>query len=658
MKRIFSYLLPVFAAGTFAACSPISTIENRVDSLESRVVALETAVGKINERVDALKALVEGGTISSVEEKDGAYTITLSDGKVIKLNQGSVGVANPPVVSIDADGYWMVDYGKGAEYILVGGQKVKAVGADGVTPMFGVDAGGYWTVSYDGGKTYEQVKDADGAPVKAVPDGGSSEDKWFEKVSVADGNLEVVMKGGKSYKLPIVSDFSCVIKGADDVVTFTYGETKTFDVEMTGVASVMVSAPQNWSAKLENAVLSVTAPAAVTKALSADSDADVCLLVISEKGFSSISKLRVKVSDETPVVTYPGLYGKYSNGEDVVIGGVTVNKTTYPTVNYISSTSEDKTLKSGVNFVDADVVAEFSAAGLTLPFIVAGNTEGSRTVLNATTQVNLVSSETISDNVVRFQNIKLSTESISANYLIANTADNAINSIGFKDCGIELVGDKNLMYMAAARPVNALVMEDCDVKMNSTKATNNFILQVSGAVYTMAELTFTNNVFWSDSDNGVKAFSLYLDRKAAVSKLTVTHNTFVNLYPQASYAYCQINDMIAGDLSNNLFYFKDYATATANANGVATYTGIVKEETAGNVVEDDYAAFNNNYSIYGGDAIPTQKLKLGQNAKTTNIVFKLQADATEVFDFTDDSENFNIEKGIFKPKKAEYGAQR
>ena len=353
------------------------------------------------------------------------------------------------------------------------------------------------------------------------------------------------------------------------------------------------------------------------------------------------------------------LYTLYNLGFDIDVAGMVVNKTTFPSVNYISSTSKDKTLKSGVNFVDADVVAEFPAAGLTLPFIVAGNTEGSRTTLNATSQVNLVSSKTISDNVVRFQNINLSTEGTSEkNYLIANTADNAINSIGFKDCGIELVGDKSLMYMAATRPVNSLVMEECDVKMNSTKATNNFILQVSGAVYTMTELTFTNNVFWSDSETGTKSFSLYLDRKAAVTALTVTHNTFVNVYPQASYAYCQINDMVSGDIANNLFYFEDYTTATANAKGDGTYTGIVKEETSENVVEDDYSAFSNNYAIYAVETIPKQKLKLGQNAKTTSIVDKKQSEASEVFDFTDDSENFNIAKGIFKPKKAEYGAQR
>lgn len=46
MKKIFSYILPVFAALSFASCSDLSSLENRVDSLESRVEALENGVKK------------------------------------------------------------------------------------------------------------------------------------------------------------------------------------------------------------------------------------------------------------------------------------------------------------------------------------------------------------------------------------------------------------------------------------------------------------------------------------------------------------------------------------------------------------------------------------------------------------------------------------
>ena len=670
MKRIISFILPAAAAFLFACCTD-SGLGDRIDSLESRIVALEKNLGTLNDNVVALQAIVNGGVVTEVKEKDGVYTIVFSDGRTVTLAQGSTGVATAPVMGIDGDGFWTVSYdgGKTFEQVKRDGQPVKAVGTDGVTPKFGVDSEGYWTVSYDGGKTAERVKDADGNPVKAVAEAGGSTpvaDSWFSSVDAKGGKLVVVLKDGTTtFELPIASGFVCAIKGAEDVITFAYGETRTFDVELKGAASVMVSAPQDWKASFADPTLTVTAPAAATKALSADSDTDVCLLAISEGGVTALAKLRVKVSagsatdPDTPV--YTGLYARYMAGEEVEIAEVKVSKAAYPDANYISSTSEDKTLKSGVNFVEADVVAEFPAGKgneIVPPFFVVGNTEGTRTSLKATAQVQFNSTATIENNVIGLQNVELGTDGITEGYLIANMLDNAMNRISFKDCRINLVGDKSLMYMAATRPVNTFVVEDCDVKCNSTKSSENNLLKVSGADYTMAELTFTNNVFWSDSETGTKSFSLYLDRKAAVTKLTVTHNTFVNVYPQASYAYCQINDMVAGDLSNNLFYFKDYAAATVSVKGDATYTGIVKEETASNVVEDDYAAFNNNYAIYAVETIPAQKLKLGQNAKTTNIVSKKQSDASEVFDFTDDSENFNIAKGIFKPKKAEYGAQR
>ncbi len=664
MKRFFVLVSSVILAGAITSCTDISGLENRIDSAESRIAALEKNLGTLNSDIAALKKVVEGGTVSSVVEKDGVYTITFSDGTVITLNQGSTGIANAPIMSIDADGYWMVDYGDGPEYILVSGEKVKAVGDNGVTPQFGVDEAGYWTVSYDGGKTFSQVKDVNGNPVKAIADGSSTSDSWFRSVTVKGDTLEVVLNDGSTYALQIVKDFSCVIKDAEGTVEFAYAQTKTFAVEMKGVASVMLTAPQGWSAALEDDVLSITAPEAETKALSADSKTDVCLLAVSENGYTSLSKVKVTVSasvdpDPTPdpdpdpdpdPVTYPGLYGKYVNGEDVTIGSVTVNKTTYPTVNYISATSTDKTLKTGVNFVDADVVAELPTEDVALPFIVAGNTEGTRTVLTAASQVKFASSATISDNVVEFQNVSLSTDGIAEGYLLANTQDNTMERIALTDCRVDIVGDKNLSYMLSARNLNTFIVKDCDIKANSSKAV--YLMQIQANEFTTAELTITNNVFWSE--DAVKGFGIFHNRKGTVTSATITKNTFVNVYPQASYAYCQLNKLEGGSVSNNLFYFEDYTT---NCND--TYTGIVKAETKPTAAADVavYDTFLQNYAIYNS-SVPTKRMKVAQNINNGQIYNKAKADASEVFDFTDDSENFNISKGIFKSKSAAYGAQR
>lgn len=651
MKKIFSYILPMFAALSFASCSDLSSLENRVDSLESRVEALEKGVNKVNERVEAVQKLVEGGTVSNVVEKDGVYTITFADGKTITLNQGSVGVANPPVMTVDGEGYWMVDYGKGPEYVLSGNQKIKAIGTDGVTPIFGVDAESYWTVSYNGGQSYEQVKDVNGNPVKAVPDGGAVEDKWFNSVSNTGTYLNVELKDGRVCKLPIDVGFSCVIDETAKLVYFAPGETKTFNLKMKSVASLMVTAPQGWTASVQSAVLSVTAPLP-TKAISADSKTDVCILAFSSNNLSSISKLRVALGTMPPV-SYPGLYGKYYSGEDVTVGDIVVNKTNYPTVNYITSSSEDKTLKTGVNFVEADAMAEFPAAGVKLPIIVVGNVEGTRAELKTTGQIKLLSTETIADNVVIFKGIKLSTAGIGEGYLLSNTMDNAISNFGFYDCRLDVVGDKNLSYMLAARPVNSFEMKDCDVLANSSK-TNCYILQMQASAYSMQKLVFTNNVFWSDTENGTAGFVLYSDRQATISNVTINNNTFVNVYPPAAYGYGQMKSFSAGTISNNLVYFENYQNRVGDK-----YSGIVKEENK--LSDDTYNDSKSNYVIYAS-TIPEKKLKVGTNAtlKPGQIFNKTKAEAAaeEMFDFTEGSTNFDIAAGIFKPKDPKFGAKR
>ena len=157
MNKIFRiFAAAALIAGVSAACTDLSDFEDRIDSLEGRVTALETQILGLNANIEALQQLVAGGTINSATNNNGVWTLVLTNGETLTLTQGSIGVGNPPVMSVDKDGYWMVDYGTGATYILIDGNKVKAIGTDGKTPVFGVDANGFWTVSYDEGKTYTQ----------------------------------------------------------------------------------------------------------------------------------------------------------------------------------------------------------------------------------------------------------------------------------------------------------------------------------------------------------------------------------------------------------------------------------------------------------------------------------------------------------------------
>ena len=306
MKTITRILAAaVLLAGVFTACSDLSDLQDRVDSLESRVTALEKVIPSLNSNIEALQALMSAGTVNSAVQANGVWTITMSNGESISLTQGSIGVGNAPVMSVDKDGYWMVNYGSGAEYILNGEQKVLAIGTNGITPVFGVDAEGFWTVSYDNGKIFQQVLGADSQPVSALPSGEVA-DPYFEDVKLAEGILTVTLKGGETVLVPVVADFLCAIE-AEGMQTFADGETKPYNVTLKGVKNTMLTVPAGWKAALsepvENkAILTVTAPVR-TKAVIADSGSDISILAFSSQGYATIAKLQVQTAEGDVVIS-------------------------------------------------------------------------------------------------------------------------------------------------------------------------------------------------------------------------------------------------------------------------------------------------------------------------------------------------------------------
>lgn len=329
MKKLLKFMLPAVAVLIAAACqqSEIDDLERNIADLGSRLKALETQVDVLNANVEAIQKLLNGATINSVEEKNGVYTVTLSNGEVLTLTQGSEGGYYTPTISVDAEGYWTVSFdnktftritdadGKPVRAIAESGA-TGAKGEDGTTPQFKVDASGHWLVSYDGGKSFAQVLDADGKPVSAT--GGAVSDKFFADVRVEGSMLVVALLDGQTCRVPILENFKCVIAGADQIVTFALKETRDFGVTMDGVAHTVVTTPEGWSAELtakestaadgSTHTLRVSAPAAPADAVRAvaDTRTDVCILAVADNGLSTIAKLRVATSDmvlHTPVVT-------------------------------------------------------------------------------------------------------------------------------------------------------------------------------------------------------------------------------------------------------------------------------------------------------------------------------------------------------------------
>ena len=221
MKRILKATLTVLFASALllVSCGSYDDTElrDKVNELEDRVAKLESAV---NTNTQSIQALVEASKnndtvtgFSELTDKSG-YVITFASGKSITLHHGKDGMngATPTIgVKTDTDGqyYWTVN----GEWLLSGGQKVKAEGKDAVTPKFKIENDN-WFVSQDGGKTWTNL-------------GKAKEKDVFKSVALDGGFVNIVLADGTAFKLP-VSDGSLVsmIGSINAVPTYSDGASR------------------------------------------------------------------------------------------------------------------------------------------------------------------------------------------------------------------------------------------------------------------------------------------------------------------------------------------------------------------------------------------------------------------------------------------------
>lgn len=148
MKKLWNLLIMLTVV--FAGCNKTDDLWDEVHDLQKRLTKLEIQANNLNGNITALQELYRNGaTITTVNEENGAYTITLSNGKILRVVQ-KMEETIYPMVGIDSEGYWTVRYGNETpERILVGNSPVKATGEDGLTPEFRInEETGYWEIRY------------------------------------------------------------------------------------------------------------------------------------------------------------------------------------------------------------------------------------------------------------------------------------------------------------------------------------------------------------------------------------------------------------------------------------------------------------------------------------------------------------------------------
>lgn len=272
----------------------VDDLKDDVNDLKDRVALIEEQVKLLNDNVEVLAYVLDPQqkTIKSVTENNGQYVITLSDGSVMTLTIGQPGTIVQPEISVDNNGYWVVNGNPTG---------VKAVGEDGKNgegyPEFQVEEG-KWQVRF-GESGWSDVPGGDLGTETSLGD------QFFESASLSDDGTVFTIVGtkGQVYTFPVVASLVCEINGNETVVEFGYDSVREFDVKISGGEPLAPIYPAGWRAELTkkeadnadeyNYTLTVYAMLS-SRAATADNTSDIVVRV-NNGTLWAVDKLQVKM---------------------------------------------------------------------------------------------------------------------------------------------------------------------------------------------------------------------------------------------------------------------------------------------------------------------------------------------------------------------------
>lgn len=653
MRNLKSLIPVLFTAFVFTGCNT-DDLRNDIDELKNRVESLEAQVSAINENMNALQKLVEGKkTIQECgyNEETKTWTLVLSDGSTLQLYQGEDGVANTPKITIDdTDNTWVVNDVD---------TNVPATGNDATVPVFSVDAEGYWMVDYDGegGEAPIRIKDSEGNDVLAKPTDGSETggDTFFESVKINGDFLEVTLtEDGKTYSLPIVPELLCKInvEGLDDykneVLTVGYGKDVKIPVKIKG-ENYFVTAPSGWIAQLselsgEDATITLTAPAEPSATIgsraTADNTTDLTLQV-NKGAYWAVAK--IKVEAKKIISSY---YAEWEAGNDIIIGQVgeelgdhivTINNTIFKTATLVDEDME--ITGDGVFFIKPGHTVSFKKGGLKNSILI-GDDPNNRTV------VTLSSYLPIKDTGNGFiaKNIEF-TGTSTFQYIAKTTGSGVLGNFVIDNCVLEIPSAKNLFNIESDNvEISNIALVNSIFKMPTTSDGQATRFINATKALTCDRIFIKNNVFYSSvAGNSVNGNLVYSEKFNLSANITVDNNTFINFIPSS---LSMIRAIILGvvDINNNLIY-TDYNTSK-NATFVNAFAG-----------SNGTYNFSDNIQYNKTEAV----INFNHFAGTTpagNPNTKLVPESTNPFD-TAQGATFDMENGVFVPiaAYANYGAK-
>lgn len=653
MKYIKSYIFLTLMLASLVGCK-VDDLKDDVNDLKNRVTLMEEQVKILNDNVEVMAYVLDTQqkTISKVEPSadKSQFTITLSDGYTMTLTVGKAGEVVPPTISVDENGYWVVNG------LSTG---VKAVGEDGTTPdypEFQVK-NGEWQVRFG--------EDGEWKPVEGGNIGGGSlGDQIFESAEVVGDKFVIVLANdGGTYELPIVSQLACEINkdvvGADGYIEFQPGETKTFKVKITGTPLAPVY-PSGWRAELEklesadengyNYQLVVYAP----EQTSASSLANVVASNISEISvrvnkdvFWAVDKINVKL----PKI-YDSNYAQFMDGATLSINGYEFSKESLgidddQKIQIVTGNTEIS--GSGVYFVKEDNITFTYNLGksnlVDYLVILPYDDTNKRSKLTVKSQVYL-------NKFFICQNVDIE-YTATTSYVLRLQPGTPVNVI-MNNCNVSglVAGSGFAMPQAAGNgSLEKFSAVSCNFNIDDTSvAATNLVNNMDCSVF-----EFVNNIVYRsvDKTSGVALnVKMYNGNSRTINSLIFNNNTIVGLESTTT-AMVYAKSINAIDINNNIFW-----NTEMDANSM--FIRYV------NNMQDPSKATGGNNIGYSGTNEKTFKVfftNSGVNPPITCPPAFSNSSAdfqkSDIFN-VDDTNSFNTATGVFIPTASysSYGAQR
>lgn len=649
MKYIKSYIFLTLMVVSLVGCK-VDDLKDDVNDLKDRVTLMEEQVKLLNDNVEVLSYVLDPQqkTINGVKPSDDntQFTITLSDGSTMTLTVGKPGKVEQPTISIDENGYWVVNG------IFTG---VKAEGKEGSTP----EIPEFWV--HDGAWQFRFGEDGEWKPVEGGNIGGGSlGDQIFESAKV-DGDKFVITlaNDGGTYELPIVSQLACEINkdvvGADGYIEFQPGETKTFKVKITGTPLAPVY-PSGWRAELEklesadengyNYLLVVYAP----EQTSASSLANVVASNISEISvrvnksvFWAVDKINVKL----PKV-YDSNYAQFMDGAALSINGYEFSKASLgidddQKIHIVTGNTDIS--ESGVYFVNED--------NITFTYNLGNSVSVDYLVILPYDDTNKRSKLTVQKQVYlnKFficQNVDIEYTATSS-YVLRLQPETPVNVI-MNNCNVSgLVAGSGFAMPQTAGSVSLEKFSavSCNFNIDDTSvAATNLVNNMDCSVF-----EFVNNIVYRsvDKTSGVALnVKMYNGNSRTINSLIFNNNTIAGLEStNTTMVYAKYINAI--DINNNIFW-----NTEMDANSMFI-------RYLNNMQDPSKATGGNNIGYSGDKTFRVFYVDSGTGITAPPAFSNLPADfqKSDIFK-VDDANSFNTTKGVFIPTAAysSYGAQR